>query len=98
LVACVYLPVLIVVLQKGETMECSAICTALVTLEKGSIAASVWGVALISLDRYLFIVKHTTYRSKMMFRKAYACVVMVWTCGVLFSTVSYFLATSTRHR
>ncbi len=41
LIGVIYLPVLIVVLQRGEATECDGVCTALVSIEKGSIAASV---------------------------------------------------------
>ena len=98
LAACVYLPVLIVVLHRGEDIECYGICMTLVTLEKGSIAASVWGIVLIGLDRYMFVVKHSSYRTKMTLKKAYVGIAFVWTFAVMFGIFPYFLATSTRHR
>ena len=96
--ACVYLPVLIVVLQKDKERGCRGLCTALVTLEKGSIAVTVWSAAFISVDRYLLVVKHAAYSSKMNVTKATVGVSMLWVGGIIFSAMSFYLVSSTQLR
>ena len=93
LIAFLYLPFLLVLLlYSSEVSDCRLLCAALAILERGLIAASTWGIALASLDRYLYIVKHANYRSVMTMKRSLGAMAAVWFIAVAFGTTSYLVS------
>lgn len=79
-VSILYLPVLL-----ASTSSGSMFCTWLPSLEKGMVAMVMWAMTLVGMDRYLFIVKHASYKSKMTPRRMKICVSVVWLIGCVFA-------------
>ena len=87
-VALVYLPCVLTLLVTSGGLHCRALCSALSALERGLIAGCVWGTALVSFDRYLYIVHHTRYHRLMTGRSATLASLGVWLVAALFGAVS----------
>ena len=96
-IGCVHLPFLLGSLLRGHSSDCGALCATLITLERSLIAASVWSITLVSMDRYLFIVKHSSYRRNMSFRTAGVGVAITWVLAAVIGWGSYLAASHTTH-
>ena len=93
LIALLYLPFLLVLLLRDSDVEdCRMLCAALAALERGLIAASIWGIAFVSLDRYLYIVKHSSYKSAMTMRRSLGGAAVVWIIALVFGTTSFLVS------
>ncbi len=90
--ALLYLPLVLVILLQGSQANCQVLCRALSVLERGLVPASIWGAALVSFDRYLYIVRHHKYQSRMNLRNSAGGLVTVWVIGFAFGATSWFLA------
>ena len=87
LVCVVYFPLLAVSLD-----SCSQLCSLMVPIERGLVGSLTWSTAFISLDRYIFIVKHAAYRAKMTPKRTAVGLVSTWTVGCIFAVVSFALS------
>ena len=97
LVAVIYLPSLVVAVAGGTEQNCRIVCGVLVVTERALIAASVWGMAFVSCDRYFFIVKHGSYRTVVTYRRCVLVLTGVFMMAFLFGSTSFFVLTHQRH-
>ena len=82
----IYLPVLMYsVLYDTYTL---AYCKVLLGLEKALFAGEMWSMALLSGDRYLFIVKHSRYKDKMTRKKTVLLVITMWIFIIMIGAIT----------
>ncbi len=93
--ALLYLPFILVLLLTGSSMNCHLLCQVLAALERGLIAISTWGTALVALDRYMFINQHATYCNTMTVRRSALSVTGVWCIGTVFGATSLLVSSYT---
>jgi hypothetical protein len=91
MVALVYLPILSTFIIRETKLRCETFCSVLSILERTFVAESAWSVVIVSLDRYLFVVKHAKYKSIMTFKRAVYGVVITWLISITFGVTSYFV-------
>jgi hypothetical protein len=70
-------------------------CAVLMSLEKALFAGEMWAVALVSGDRYLYVVKHSQYKAKMTMRRAFISVMGMWITIITFGCISSLLTICT---